>query len=211
MKHSRPQTAVALVAAWLVGAAILAGCGGHSRTRPAIVPVETADVHASPTNLSTTVFQGMALPVADQGPHHRDGPAATGFDHTPVGAALAAIHATVRMSVADDGQWTLVGQQMLAPGPGRDAWALARAQLSITAPAAAPVPKVLGYQVTRYTSEQAVTAIYTLQPDTSLTRNTATVAWQHGDWKLLVPDPPRGPAVASLPVLPSDLIALPLR
>ncbi|RDI43589.1 hypothetical protein [Nocardia mexicana] len=211
MKHPTPATATtAVLAVGVIGLSALAGCGSSDDPGAPQVAVDTADVHDAPTNLKSTGFQGILLPVADQGPHQQNGPAATGFDHNPVGAALAAIHATVRMSVATDTQWPVIGQQMLAPGPGRDTWALARAQLSITEPAAV-VPKVLGYQVTSYTPDRTDIAIYTLQPDTSLTRNTATVVWQSEDWKLLVPDQPRAPAVSTLLSLPADLITLPMR
>ncbi|MGV9678771.1 hypothetical protein ACWDSJ_26105 [Nocardia sp. NPDC003482] len=199
---------VAALAVSLLGLAALVGCTSHTDTTPA---VSNADVHAAPTNLRSDRFQGIVVPLADQGPHRQTDAAATGFDHSPVGAALAAIQATVRMSVATDNQWPTVGQQMLAPGPGRDAWAVARAQLSITEPPSGPVVTILGYQVTSYTPDRAATAIYSLQPDSSLTCNTATVVWMAEDWKLLLPDQPQVPVVANPTSLPAGLVTLPMR
>ena len=196
----------------LLGIATLTGCtipDEHSNPSAALsVP---ADIHVAPTNVTTTVYQGFSLPVADQGPHTVSGAVATGFAHTPAGAALAAIHAIVRTSVAPDDQWATVGQQMLAPGAGRDDWAVARAQLSITTPIAGTPPKILGYRITGYTPDRADTAIYTQQPDTSLTCNTATTIWADGDWKLLLPDGNHPAPVTALNALPTDTILLPSR
>ncbi|WP_084525399.1 hypothetical protein [Nocardia vaccinii] len=167
------------------------------------------DLHAEPRHPRSTVFQAITLPAADQGPRRDDGTVAAGFDHTPVGAALAAIQASVRMSVAPDTQWPTIGQRMLAPGPGRDAWAVARAQISITAPADTPL-RLQGYRVHSYTPGRAEIAIYARQPDTSLTCNTETVIWQNSDWKLLLPDQLRTQAVTSVPAVPADMVALTL-
>ncbi|WP_051194500.1 hypothetical protein [Nocardia jiangxiensis] len=155
------------------------------------------------------MFQGITLPIADQGPHHDDGTVAAGFEHSPAGAALAAIQASVRMSVATDIQFPAVGQRMLAPGPGRDAWAVARAQVSITAPADTP-PLLLGYCVRSYTPARAEIAIYARQPDNSLTCNSETVLWQSRDWKLLLPDQLRTQAITSVPTTPADMVVLAL-
>ncbi|MDN2496528.1 hypothetical protein FHY52_07435 [Nocardia nova] len=196
----------------LLGIATLTGCttpGEHSN--PSAASSVPADIHAAPTNVTTTVYQGFSLPVADQGPHTVTGAVAAGFAHTPAGAALAAIHAVVRMSVAPDDQWASVGQQMLASGAGRDDWAVARAQMSITTPIASTPPKILGYRITGYTPDRADTAIYTQQPDTSLTCNTATVIWQTGDWKLLLPDGHHPALVTAPDTLPTDTIRLPIR
>ncbi|MFF0458430.1 hypothetical protein [Nocardia africana] len=196
----------------LLGIATLTGCttpGDH--TTPPATSSLPADIHAAPTDLTTTAYQGISLPVADQGPRTVTGAVAAGFAHSPAGAALAAIHALVRISVAPDDQWATVGQQMLAPGPGRDDWAVARAQISVTTSVTGPPPKILGYRLTGYTPTGTEAAIYTQQPDTSLTCNTATVIWADGDWKLLLPDGNHPALVTALNALPTDAILLPIR
>ncbi|MBV7708125.1 hypothetical protein NOVA_35625 [Nocardia nova] len=196
----------------LLGIATLTGCTGPGdHTHPPATSSLPADIHAAPTNVTTTVYQGISLPISDQGPRTVTGAVAAGFTHTPAGAALAAIHATVRISVAPDDHWATVGQQMLTPGAGRDDWAVARAQVSITTPVTGLPPKILGYRITGYTADRADTAIYTQQPDTSLTCNTATVIWQGGDWKLLLPDGRHPAVVTALSALPTDMILLPIR
>ncbi|WP_433194567.1 hypothetical protein ACQP1G_38340 [Nocardia sp. CA-107356] len=183
----------------------LLACSGQDSNGSA-QPSATVTVTA-PTGLRWQSFQGVDLPVADQGPERIDGPVASGFDRSPAGAALAAIHSTVRMSIATDSQWPTVGQRMLAEGPGRDSWATARAQVSITAPIASGAPKVAGYVIAQYTLADAAVDIYTIHPDNSITRNNAHVLWQGGDWRLHLPEDATSPPVTTAAVLPTDIVA----
>ncbi|TLG01719.1 hypothetical protein FEK35_23760 [Nocardia cyriacigeorgica] len=161
----------------------------------------------APTGLRWASYQGVELPFADQGPARMDGPVVGGFEHSPAGAALAAIHATVRISVAPDSDWAVIGHQMLAPGPGRDAWALARAQISITTPITDGAPKILGYTLAHYSPDTAAIDIYSLHPDNSLTRNHTQLTWQASDWRLHLPDTPTANPVSEATAPPADLIA----
>ncbi|MFX0576235.1 hypothetical protein [Nocardia nepalensis] len=205
----KATTVLVLASAVALGVAVLTGCGNDRAETSSPGAQPQVDVHSPPTGLRWTPFQGVELPVGDQGPRAVNGSVATGFDHAPAGAGLAAIHASVRMSLATDSQWPLVGQQMLVPGPGRDAWAVTRTQISITSVITSGAPKVLGYTITRYTPDAADIAIYTRQSDASLTRNTATVLWQSSDWRLLIPDEPTTPTVTAVDTTPADMVALP--
>ncbi|MGN2636486.1 hypothetical protein ACTD5D_09895 [Nocardia takedensis] len=204
-----PRWAVAAVVAFAgpLAAATLLACGTEATEAPRPPDVET-DILTPPTGLRWEPFQGIDLPVTDQGPHRFDGSVASGFDHSPAGAAVAATQATVRASVASDAQWPRIGAHMLAPGAGRDGWALARAQISITAPVTENVPRLLGYLVTRYSPEAADIEIYSRYPDDSVTRNRAAVRWRHDDWRLALPDPAvtAPPAVAVVTGPPPDLV-----
>ncbi|MGY1943951.1 hypothetical protein [Nocardia asiatica] len=196
-----------LASTGLLAAAALLACGTDA-TEPTRAPAAASDTLTPPTGLRWQPFQGVDLPVTDQGPHRIDGAVAAGFDHSPAGAAVAATQATVRASIATDTQWPQVGAHMLAPGAGRDGWAVARAQISITAPVAEGAPRLLGYIVTRYSPEAADVEIYSLHPDNSVTRNRAAVLWQYEDWRLDLP----APAVAAPPAVtvttepPPDLV-----
>ncbi|WP_280464799.1 hypothetical protein [Nocardia brasiliensis] len=150
----------------------------------------------------------MELPIGSEGPRSLDGAVASGFDPSPAGAALAAIHGTVRMSLATDSQWARVGQHMLAPGPGRDHWATLRAQISITSAPVGGIPKLLGYRITRYTTEVTDVEIYSLFPDNSLTCNHTQVSWHNEDWRLLLPENPRTNPIDSIERLPVEMVAL---
>ncbi|MGJ0121699.1 hypothetical protein ACQ7HM_21060 [Williamsia sp. MIQD14] len=152
----------------------------------------------------------MKIPTADQGPHASIPIVAPhGFDHNGPGAALAAINATVRMSVAADDQWSDVGNQLIAPGPARDAWTIERVRVSITAPATDP-PTVCGYQMRNYTPQRADVAIITRQKDGSYTSNAASVVWSaEGDWLLALPDSTSStPPVSAVDGIPASTIVL---
>ncbi|WP_433620910.1 hypothetical protein [Nocardia sp. CA-120079] len=204
--RSRRSRLMALLAcAGLTAAAGLLACGSEN-TRDFARDSATA-TPTVPTGLRWQSFLGVDLPIADQGPHHIDGPVASGFDRSPAGAALAAVHSTVRMSIATDTQWAMVGQRMLAPGPGRDNWATARAQISITAPITSGAPKVLGYVIAHHTLDATDVDIYTLHPDNSVTRNNTHVTWQGEDWRLRLPDNPTTAPVTALAAPPPDMVA----
>ncbi|WP_249643854.1 hypothetical protein [Nocardia sputi] len=186
-------------------AATLAACSGPD-PGPVTAP-PTSEVQ-SPSGLRWEIFHGVDLPIADQGPDRIDGAAAAGFDRNPAGAALAAIHASVRMTLATDTQWPRVGQQMLAPGSGRDAWATTRAQISITAPITEGPPKILGYRINGYTDTAADVQIYAIHPDNSATRHSTRVVWHTGDWRLEVPHNPTESPVTAITAPPHDLTTL---
>ncbi|MFI9508584.1 hypothetical protein [Nocardia sp. NPDC052566] len=195
-------------AATCLAAAVVTACG-RDDPEPTPPAPTTVNLTAAPTGVRWQRFQGVNLPVTDQGPHHTDGPAATGYDHTPAGAAIAAIQATIRMSVATDTQWAQIGHRMLASGAGRDAWATARAQISITTPAADGAPTVLGYQITHYTDTAVDIAIYSALSDSSRTRNNTHVVWQADDWRLQLTAEPATNRVEAITDLPAGVVALP--
>lgn len=207
MNHrNRRHRLIAAIGGACITAIALIGCMSAD-TEPAPSTSMTTALEVAPSRVQWQAFHGVDLPVAQQGPREGGGAAVSGFDRSPAGAALAAIHAAVRISVAPDGQWALIGQRMIAPGPGRDTWASARAQISITSPAAQP-PKVLGYTVIRYGPDSAVIDIYSLHADNSLTRHRTRVVWQYEDWRLLLPEHPGEPLVVAVTAPPVNMIAL---
>ncbi|MGW5922174.1 hypothetical protein ACWFPY_24555 [Nocardia fluminea] len=204
-KNSLPDPRGAVAVVMLAGLLATAGCGTTDLDESATST--TAPVSLIPSGLSWRSWQGIELPVAQQGPRLIEGAVAADFDRSPAGAALAAIHATVRMSVAPDGQWALVGQRMLAPGLGRDKWATARAQVSITSPAAETVPTILGYVIATYTDTEARIDIYATYPDRSITRNSATLVWVDG-WRLVLAAPVVESPVTAVDSVPASIVPL---
>ncbi|WP_433600346.1 hypothetical protein ACQPXH_00285 [Nocardia sp. CA-135953] len=191
---------------------LISGCGTDGPTVITTGPSPThAELRAAPTGLTWQRFQGIPIPRTQQGPTIEEGPVAAGYEHSPRGSAVAAIQATVRISIADDIQWSRVVDRMVQPGVGRDQWATARIQLSITEPVTSDrAPQILGYSLLAYTPDSADVAIFTRQPDNSLTRNTATVAWHDTDWLLVLPEDPDSTRVTAVPATPADMVWLPL-
>lgn len=186
-----------------VGIAVLAvGCGGGEPTGP--------DLSAAPTGVRWQEYQGIALPHTDQGPASVADGAATGFEHSPRGAGLAALTHTIRLSVAPDSQWATVVNRELVPGPARDEWAINRVQLSITGPAAPEyAPKLLGYKITEYGEQRSTVDVYTEYSDSSRAVNHTTVSWYDGDWRLQLPDPQStARPVDAIDDLPTDIVTL---
>ncbi|MGW5382824.1 hypothetical protein [Nocardia sp. NPDC003963] len=193
-------------AARLLSVALLtgaAGCGGGEAAAP-------PDLSAPPTNVRWVPFQGVSLPHTDQGPTAETGGAATGFEQTPAGAGVAAVVHAVRLSIADDGQWSSIAAREVVPGPAKDEWAVNRVQLSITGPAD-PVyaPRLLGYRITDYSDQRATVDVYTEYSDSSKAVNHTTVEWFAQDWRLRLPDPQSTTRpIDSVTELPSDTVKL---
>ncbi|AFR51488.1 hypothetical protein [Gordonia sp. KTR9] len=195
----------------VVVATALTGCGGEdgpAAQSSATTPPPTAP----PTEVTWTTFGGVKVPCADQGPKDCYGSAPTGFDHTGAGAALAAISATIRMSIANDQAWPSVVGTLVAPSPARDQWSINRVRISITGPVDDDkAPVVEGYTIDAYTPQAATVGIITRQPDQSLTRTTSTVRWSAaGDWLLeLPPTDSTTSRVQAIDAAPADMIDLP--
>ncbi|PYE12037.1 hypothetical protein DFR67_12645 [Williamsia limnetica] len=191
------------------------GCGEATDDAAPSTSAKHVDPSTPPTNVQWTTYAGMSIPQADQGPQaSQQTVSPTGYQHNGPGAGLAAISATIRMSVAPDQEWAQIAGALAAPGPGRDSWSLERTQISITS--AVPdgqAPQVLGYLVDDYTPERAVISIITSQPDGSLTATTTTMAWSPpGDWRRVLPDPAEANPVNPVQVLdavPAQMIPLP--
>ncbi|QHN28973.1 hypothetical protein [Gordonia pseudamarae] len=191
-----------------MAAVTVAACGGgSSSTSP-----ETSDPYAPPTNVTWTTFQGVSIPCAEQGPADCPAVAPRGYQHNGAGAALAAISATIRMSVAADNDIPRVLGMLVAPNDARDDFAVNRQLISITTPVPeGKAPQVLGYVLDDYTRTRAQVSIITRQPDQSLTSNAAVVTWSaEGDWRLELPSTVTAPRVKVLTAVPTqNFIPLP--
>ncbi|WP_280421394.1 hypothetical protein [Nocardia carnea] len=187
-KDQRYQAVVFVVLVACLLLSVVTGCGSEHADRVGERPA--ADLSAVPAGVVWVDYQGVKVPVGDDGPHTYTPAAATGFTPTPQGAALAAIVHTVRMSLAPDEHWASVAQHELAMGPGKDEWASSRVLLSIqTGADPATAPRVRGYTITDYSARRARVDIYTSFPDGSIAANSATVVWVAEDWRLELPSP----------------------
>ncbi len=193
-------------AAGVVGAALLfaaVGCGGGEDSAG-------PDLTAAPTNVRWQPFQGVSLPHTDQGPRSTADGAATGFEHSPRGAGVAALTHAVRLAVAADTQWAKVAAREVVPGPAKDEWAINRVQLSITGPAGPEfAPRLLGYKITGYTERHSTVEVYTEYSDRSKAVHHTTVEWFGDDWRLRLPDPDSTVRpIDSIDAVPPDIVKL---
>ncbi|MRH92912.1 hypothetical protein GFY24_36780 [Nocardia sp. SYP-A9097] len=181
--------------------------GGSAVTTTNLPP---PDPTRAPVDVHWEAFQGIQLPIGAHDGPTKLGTTASGYSHTPQGAALAAINHTVRISLAPDGVWPDVAAQALMPGPAKDSWVLSRAQISITAPANPIVaPRISGYKFVAYTATKADVTIYTTYTDASIAATLQTVEWSADDWRLDLPDPnSKTPTVQSIPAIPEGVIKL---
>ena len=105
------------------------------------------------------------------------------FAHTPTGAVVAAAN------LAALGSYPPVrarfNEQALAPGPGRDAvLATPAAQGAVDGPRL----QLVGFQLLRYTGQQADVDLALRTATGSLLAATVYLAWAEGDWKARVAD-----------------------
>ncbi|MGW4533116.1 hypothetical protein ACWEOI_19415 [Nocardia sp. NPDC004340] len=205
------QTFTAAVAALLVAATAVTVSACGLGDEPATKSTTTAaDPSRPPADVRWENYQGVQLPIGGHDGPSKLGTTAAGYTHTPQGAALAAINHSTRLSLAPDGVWPQVAAISLIPGAAKDSWVLARAQISITAPADQTVaPHIAAYKLTAYTPDRADVTVYATYSDASITASAQTVVWVSDDWRLQLPDPTaKTQTVQSVPAVPADAVKL---
>jgi hypothetical protein len=166
---------------------------GRPATVPTVAGLPSAVPTAAPAGTSWVIYQTVALPsLPGAGPVHVDGAIATGYAHTPLGALLAAANESYRYGLAGDDQWLAAAQQMLAPGPGYDAWLSIRAAHPYGPAGGAgrdKLSQLAGFEFISYTPSDAVIQVVTRDVNGVLQVGAEHVTWQDGDWRfVLAPD-----------------------
>lgn len=148
------------------------------------------DLTSPPKGVEWRDVGGLWVPYSSQsGPKATTGAGgAHTYEHSPQGAALAAIGTSMRLSVAVDNAWPDIVSRSVAPGPGRDQWMIARAQVSITGLDDNVKPAIEGYEIVDYSDQEAMIDVYSSYPDQSMTKTTMMVVWVDSDWKYVLPD-----------------------
>lgn len=165
------------------------------------LPAEDQTVPTSaPEDVAWTLFEGVALPESSTaGPSRVEGPVYAGYAQTPTGALLAAAQISYRYLITPGEGWREVVEQQVVPGPGRDAFVEARAQVSTTDVAAGTYGQLAGFRFVTYASDTAVIQYVTRFENGNLQVTTDTVQWIDGDWKLqLQPDGSESPTVQNV-------------
>jgi len=159
------------------------GTGPATPTAPVVL--DTAIPTAAPVT-AWADYHGVLIPTsATAGPGRVSGDVASGFAHSPTGALLAATQLPVRRILAAD--WATVLTTSVVPGPGVAVWRSTRSQLGtqITPPAGGWT-QTAGYRFLAYDPDQAVIQFLHTAPTGDFTVTVATVAWNGGDWKLVL-------------------------
>ncbi|WP_328814290.1 hypothetical protein [Rhodococcus sp. NBC_00297] len=171
---------------------IAAACGSESSdTAPAEEQIDTA---SAPADLEWRTVGGVDVPSSPSaGPSTGSGVTRHGYDKTPQGAVLAAINGQTALAVADDRTWPEVVNTVTAPGPGRDAFAVARAAVTVAgAVPQASAPRFVGFDVTAYepdASTAAVSVAQTIGEDSQLYSYPVALQWVGDDWRIVLPTP----------------------
>lgn len=113
-------------------------------------------------------------------------PAPNGYDHTPQCAVIAAMAGQTLLATTGDDKWPSVASQILAPGPGKDQWVQARALMSVSGQEKTPA-SFAGFKFTDYSEDTAQVLLAVQWPDDTLTAQPTQLAWQAGDWRLVLP------------------------
>lgn len=128
---------------------------------------------------------GIAVPRAEQCPEKTE-PVEHGYARTPQCAVIAAITGQTLLATTGDAEWPRMANTILAPGPGKDQWIQARALVSVEGRVRNPAT-FAGFRFTDYSDDRAQVLLAVEWPDGTLTAQPTQLAWQTGDWKLVLP------------------------
>ena len=161
-------------------------------------PLPTAVPTTAPAGTTWTIYETVALPtLPGAGPAHVDGPIATGYAHTPLGALLADANQSYRYLLAPDDRWREAADAMLNRGPGHDAWLRVRAAHPYGTQGATSgggsLAQIAGFQFVSYTPTDAVIQLVTRDGTGNLQVTSGHVTWGDSDWRF-VPGPDGGQA-----------------
>lgn len=157
-------------------------------------PVATAVPTSTPSDMSWSLFDGIALPSSvTAGPTRVDGAVHAGFAHTPEGALIADAQIAVRYLATPGTGWRDVLAQQVVQGPGVEAYTKERIAAGLGNVAhvdTAGVGQIVGFRFVTYTPSVAVIQVVVRFPSSGQYQvATNTVDWLDGDWKLqLLPD-----------------------
>lgn len=168
-----------LLVAVAVAAMTVSACGTDEPG-----PDEGPDLTSAP-EATWSPMAGIAVPRADECPEKTD-PVEHGYAHTPQCAVIAAMTGQTLLATTGDSDWPEMANTILAPGGGKDQWVQARALMSVEGRVRNPAT-FAGFQFTDYSDERAQVLIAVEWPDGTLTAQPTQLAWQTGDWKLVLP------------------------
>lgn len=142
------------------------------------------DLTAAP-EATWSPMAGIEVPRAEECPEKTD-PVEHGYAHTPQCAVIAAMTGHTLLATTGDDTWPEMANTILAPGAGKDQWVQARALMSVEGRVQDSATFV-GFRFTDYSDTRAQVLLAVQWPDGTLTAQPTQLAWQTGDWKLVLP------------------------
>lgn len=172
-----------LTATTLAGAVALSSCGSDDDTA---ATNDEPDLTSAPEATWTT-SAGVPYPRGTAGkcPEKTD-PVPHGYAQTPQCAVIAAMSGQVMLATTGDKDYPEMSRTILAEGPGKQQWDQARALQTVSGQENNPAT-FAGFTFTDYSDERAQLLLAVEWPDGTLTAQPTQLAWQGGDWRLVLP------------------------
>lgn len=173
-----------LLPAVALAALALTACGADDQAPAGGGGDEGPDLTSAP-EATWSPMGGISVPSAKECPEKTD-PVDHGYAHTPQCAVIAAITGQTLLATTGDSDWPEMANTILAPGAGKDQWVQSRALMSVKGRVRNPATFV-GFQFSDYSDDRAQVLLALEWPDGMLTAQPTQLAWQTGDWKLVLP------------------------
>ncbi|MGO1664878.1 MAG: hypothetical protein ACTHYO_14315 [Micrococcaceae bacterium] len=183
---------------------LMVACGSDDAADTEAAP----DLTAPPTNVTWSSLSNEAdvmVPVAGEGPKnigtYKD---ASEFEHSPVGAGLAAMNGPLRVAYAPEIGWQDAVKAAIAPSEARDELLTNRAAVESTGEVEEEfIPTLRGWTIDDYAEDEsaATVTVYSSYSDDSLASTTYDLRWLGEDWKVDLPGD-----VSSVDELPGDMV-----
>lgn len=164
------------------------GEGTPSAATPA--PLPTTVLTSAPAGVSWKLFGQTALPFsARSGPRSATASTASGFEHSPTGALLAAAQISTRAGLSSGRSvYDATIQQQFLPGPDRDALLAALHAAPQGGAAPGELSQIAGFIYQSYSPDTAVIGLVRRSAGASTFYvTTLTARWSDGDWRLVAP------------------------
>ncbi|WP_280386625.1 hypothetical protein [Nocardia wallacei] len=131
------------------------------------------------------------------------------YPHSMDGAVMAAVDSQTLLDTASDTEFGAVARDYFTAGDGLNAYAAARAQLTVHGIDHSRVPRVRGFRFFGYDDTTATVEVFTEQPDHSVTGLVRRLVWLGENWLIQLPAPKTEKTITAYPVLPGDVNPLP--
>lgn len=185
--------------------------GGHPDEHGGCPVGATSDARptAAPSDIEWEAAYGSTWPVsASVGPTATVDGVARCFEHSPMGAALAAVNILEGVRVLGLEEATAVIDAQFADTPGKQVVRDGIAQASPDNPPEQRVgPRLLGFKIVSYTPDEARIVCVEAWPNApQYTGETITVVWVDGDWRMQVEDDGKITAYGTVTVDPGSYL-----